>query len=72
MVQVPAAFSVAIAPDTAQTTVSVDAKLTGNPELAVAFNAIDAPTVCVAIAAKVIVCDARLTVKLCVTEAAAA
>jgi len=41
MVQVPAAFSVAVLPDTVQTTGVDDAKVTGSPELAEALRVID-------------------------------
>ena len=55
MVQVPAAFRVAIEPDTVQTTGVLETKLTGRPELAVAVKASDVPAVWVAIAPKAIV-----------------
>jgi len=38
MEQVPGTSSAAVEPDTVQTEAVVDAKLTGNPELAVAVN----------------------------------
>jgi hypothetical protein len=47
-------------------------KLTGRPELAVALTVSVVPTVCAGIAPKVIVCACALTLKLCVTFAAAA
>ena len=43
-----------------------------SPELAVAVNTTDVPAVCAAMAPKVIVCDAKLTVKLCDTVGDAA
>jgi hypothetical protein len=70
-VHVPAAFSVAVPPETVHTTGVVDAKLTAKPELAVAANASDAPAVCVEIAPNVIVCASPFTVKLCITGVAA-
>jgi hypothetical protein len=70
MVQVPAAAKVAVLPETVQTPVVDDAKLTANPELAVALKVSGVPTVCVAIAPRVIVCGFSVTLKLCVTEGA--
>ena len=48
IVQVPAAKNVAVVPLTVQTVAVVDAKLTVNPELAVAVSVSGVPTVCVA------------------------
>ena len=70
--QVPAATIVAVVPDTVHTAGRVLAKLTGSPEFAVATKLIVAPTSCDGIAGKLIVCDAALTVKPCVTGVAAA
>jgi hypothetical protein len=73
--QVPTAKNVTVVPLTVQTVCVVDEKLTARPEVAVAANVRDVPTVCVAGAAKVIVCAAGVaasTVKLLVTGAAAA
>ena len=72
MPQVPAATKVAVVPDTVQMLVVVEAKVTPNPELAVALSVSGVPTVCVAGAANVMVCACGLTVKLRGTEAAAA
>ena len=55
MEQVPGASSVAVEPDTVQTEAVVDAKLTGNPELAVAVKVMEETAGWLAIAAKVIV-----------------
>jgi hypothetical protein len=71
MVQVPAAMKVAVVPETVQTLVVVEAKLTVKPELAVAVSVSGVPMLCVLGAAKVIVCDFELTLKLCVTAGAA-
>ena len=72
MVQVPATRNVAVVPETVQTLAVDEAKLTANPELAVAESVKGVPTVCAAIALNVIVCDFGLTLKFCVTGAAAA
>jgi len=72
MVQVPEAIKVAVVPETVQTLVVVEAKLTTKPELAVAESAKVVPTACVLGAAKLMVCAIGLTLKLCVTAGAAA
>jgi hypothetical protein len=74
IVHVPLASSVAAENDTVQIVGVVEPKPTGSPELAVAINATgtDVLIACVGIAAKVIVCGARLTVKLCMAGVAAA
>jgi hypothetical protein len=71
-VQVPAATNAAVTPDTVQTLVGEEANVMGNPELAVADKLNVETAVCAEIAPKVIVCAAGFTVKLCVTELAAA
>jgi hypothetical protein len=71
MVQVPAIRNVAVVPDTPQTVAVVDVKATANPELAVAARVSGVPTVCVAMAAKVMLCGFPFTVKLCETGVAA-
>jgi hypothetical protein len=43
MVQVPAITKIAVFPETVQTEVVVDVKLTANPELAVAFKVSGVP-----------------------------
>ena len=55
IVQVPAAMNVAVAPDTVQTPVVVEVKLTAKPELAVAESVSGVPTFCEGGAAKVMV-----------------
>ena len=65
MVQVPEAMNVAVVPETVQTEVVVDVKLTVRPELAVAESASGVPTVCAGIVGKVTVCASPFTVKLC-------
>jgi len=75
IVQVPAVRKVAVVPETVQTDCVVEAKLTARPEVAVAVNVSDVPTVCVAGVAKEMVCavsGAACTVKLRVTGVAAA
>jgi hypothetical protein len=75
MVQVPAAIKDALVPDTVHTAVESDTKDTASPELAVADSVKVAPTDCVAIELKVMVCDlsaAAATVNFCVTLGAAA
>ena len=75
MVQVPAAMNVAVVPLTVQMLVVCEAKLTVNPELAVATSVSGVPTVCVPGLLKVIVCGSKLiafTVKLRDTGVAAA
>jgi len=56
-VQVPAALSVAVTPETVQMTGVVEAKLTARPEVAVAERETDAPAVWVGIVAKVMLWD---------------
>ena len=71
--QVPAVTIVTVEPDTVQTALVFDAKVTGSPELAVAVSVNGAtPSVTVVSGPKVIVCDPWLTVKLLVTGVAAA
>jgi hypothetical protein len=60
-----------VLPETAQTLVVEEAKPTASPELAVALKLNGVPTVCVAIAPKVIVCGLNVTLKVCATEGAA-
>jgi hypothetical protein len=76
MVQLPRESSVAKDAEelTEQIAGVVDVKLTGSPELAVAFKATGAVELmtCVGIAANEIACDAKFTVKLCVTLSAGA
>jgi hypothetical protein len=55
IVQVPPAIVVAVVPDTVQMPVVDDVNATGKPELAVAVRVKGVPTVCAAIAPKVIV-----------------
>jgi hypothetical protein len=70
--QDPPTTIVTVLPATVQTDVVVEAKLTDIPELAVAVTVNgETPYVTLLSAPKVIVCDAELTVKLCVTGAAA-
>ncbi len=73
MLQVPEATNVAVVPDTVQTAVLLEAKLTASPEVAVAFKLSGVPTCCALIVPKVMVCalGAAFTVKLCVTGVAA-
>jgi hypothetical protein len=70
--QEPPAAIVTVLPATAQTAGVVEAKLTARPELAVALivNG-DTPRLTLLSAPKVMVCDAALTMKLCVTGVAA-
>jgi hypothetical protein len=56
MVQLPETRNAALFPDTVHTVGVVDAKLTVNPELAVALSVKGVPTVCAAIVPNVIVC----------------
>jgi len=72
MVHVPVAKKLAVVPETVQTLVVVEAKLTAKPELAVAESARGVPMVWVLGAAKVMVCASPLTGKLCATCGAAA
>jgi hypothetical protein len=62
MVQAPEDMNVAVAPETVQTFVVVEVKLTAKPEVAVAESVNGVPTVCVGIAPKVMVCVASVTV----------
>jgi hypothetical protein len=69
----PPATIVTVFPETVQTEVVVEAKPTARPELAVAAAVKgDTPYVTPLNAPKLTVCDAGLTVKLCVTGVAAA
>jgi hypothetical protein len=71
--QEPSARTVTVLPATVQTEVVVEAKLTANPELAVAPIVNGAtPKLTLLSAPNVIVCDAAFTVKLCVTGVATA
>ena len=72
MVHVPAPTRDARLPATVQTELVDELKLTGNPELAVAFKVSDPPATCPAIAPKVMVWAACVTLNVCVTGAAAA
>ena len=72
MVQVPEATNVVVVPETVQTLVVDEAKVTGNPDVAEADSVNGAPTVWVGIALNVMVCGFGITVKLCVTGVAAA
>jgi hypothetical protein len=70
---VPGPTNVTVAPDTVQTVGVGEAKLTGRPEDAVAAIANGgAPTATLGREPKVIICVPWLTVKLFVTEGAAA
>ncbi len=62
MVQMPELISVVALPDTEQTDGVVEAKETVSPELAEALKAGDAPNVCDAIEANVMVCVCATTV----------
>jgi hypothetical protein len=74
MVHVPAAKSVAVEPVTVQMAGVVEVKLTSKPELAVAdkVTPADVLTIWALIAPKLIVWASPVTVKLCVTDTAAA
>jgi hypothetical protein len=72
MVQVPLAMNVAVVPEIVQMPVVVEVKLTAKPDVAVAESVSGVPTVCVAIAGKLIVCGLPLTWTLCGTIVAAA
>lgn len=73
MVQVPVATSVTVAPDTVQTVVVVEAKLTARPDEAIALTLNgDAPSERLGRAPKVMVWFPRVTWKLWFTGAAAA
>ena len=71
MVQVPLVKRFAVVPETVQTLVVSELKLTVRPELAVALSATVPPTVCVAIAPKVMVWLAWVTWKPWTTGVAA-
>ncbi len=68
----PAALNEAVVPETVQTDVVVEAKLTAKPELAVAESVSDVPAAWAGMAPKLMVCGPGFTVKLCVTGVAAA
>ncbi len=74
MPQLPTFCIVTVLPEMLQLPFGTTTKETGKPELAVALTVIEVPTRCDAIALKVIVCDcwAAATLKLCVTDWAAA
>jgi hypothetical protein len=73
MVHVPAETRVTAVPETVQTPVVAEVKVTASPEVAVATSAGTAvPMVCVPGLAKVMVCASPLTVKLCATCGAGA
>ena len=67
MVQVPALTNVAVLPLTVQMVVVLEAKLTVNPELAVAESVSGVPTVCVPGVLKVIVCASFASVTVAET-----
>ncbi len=72
MVQVPAARNVAVLPETVQTVVVEDVKVTLRPELAVALNASVVPAAWLAGAGNVMVCAVGLfTTIICPTAGAA-
>ena len=72
MVHTPGATSVTVVPDTVQTNVVVEAKLTGRPEDAVAVSVKGAlPSTKFESAPKVIVWDSAITWKLWLTGVAA-
>ena len=72
IVQMPPATIVTVVDETVQTEVVVEAKLTDNPELAVALTVNgDAPKVTLLKAENEIVCEAGFTVKLWFTGGAA-
>jgi hypothetical protein len=72
MVQVPTVNMVAVVPETVQTAAVVDAKLTARPEEAVATSVkVGTVSAWLGGCAKVIVCEAMLTVKVCTTLVAA-
>ena len=65
-------MNVAVVPLTVHTLVVCEAKLTVNPELAVATSVSGVPTICVPGLLNVMVWDLPVTVKLCETGVAAA
>jgi hypothetical protein len=72
-VQVPLVTNEAAVPETVHTPVVEEANPTVNPDVAVAVKFREVPTVCAAIAGKLIVCGVGLfTTMICPTEAAAA
>ena len=71
MVQVPTAIKEAVLPETVQLFVVCELKLTGRPEEDDAARVTCVPTVCAPGFAKAMVCGSAVTVKLCVTAAAA-
>ncbi len=73
MVQVPAETRIAVVPETVQTPVVVDVKLTARPEDAVALRLVDPVESDVAgIVAKLMDWVSRLTYEVCETDVAAA
>ena len=71
MVHVPVPIKLAFAPEIVQTAGVDEAKVTVNPELAVALSARVVPAVCVPIGAKVMVCAAWLRISTMLPEAVA-
>ncbi len=71
IVHVPVVTNVAVEPETVQTDIVVEAKLTPKPELAEAVSVRGVPTFWVAIGPKVMVCVKR-TGNVCETGVAAA
>ena len=71
MVQVPAAFMLAVVPETVQTLVVVEANVIVSPELAVALSGTEAPTTCPPIWGKLTACESRETATICETWAEA-
>jgi hypothetical protein len=65
MVHVPDVINVAVVPETVQILVVAEEKPTARPDAAEAESVSGVPTVCAAIAPKVMVCASPLTVKLC-------
>ena len=61
MLQLPCSINVALLPDTVQTAVVVEVKLTAKPELADALSVSVFPTVWVGIALKVMLWDCLTT-----------
>jgi hypothetical protein len=61
MVHVPEAINVAVVPETVQTLVVVEVKVTPRPDVVVAESVSGVPTVCVPGFAKVMVCVASVT-----------
>lgn len=71
MVQFPEAIKEAMLPVTVQTEVVEDVKLTGKPELAVAFSVSGVPAVWVEMGLNVMLCAIGLTANVCATGVAA-